>query len=69
MKAYEADQKYKEGKYIIERAYLKPVGLNAEKYQVPEHEDSDDETQAMRFTRLLAGRAGRPGSASGLSLQ
>ena len=43
LKAYESDQKYKEGKYIIERAYLKPVGLNAEKYQAPENEDSDDE--------------------------
>ena len=26
LKAFEKDQKYKEGKFIIERAYLKPLG-------------------------------------------
>ena len=70
MRAYEKDQKYKEGKFIIERAYLKPIGLNAEKYAAPvEDGDSDDETSAIRFTRLLAGRAGRPVSATGVNLQ
>ena len=32
LKAYEKDQKYKEGKFIIERAFLKPLGLNSEKF-------------------------------------
>ena len=70
LKAYEKDQKYKEGKFIIERAYLKPIGLNAEKYAAPvDSGDSDDDSSAIRFTRLLAGRAGRPVSATGVNLQ
>ena len=68
MRAYEADQKYKEGKFIIERSYLKPLGQNSEKYWQPDA-DSDDE-QAIRFTRLLANnRTGRPTSAAGINLQ
>mmetsp|Transcript_22519 Transcript_22519/g.30140 ORF Transcript_22519/g.30140 Transcript_22519/m.30140 type:complete len:182 (+) Transcript_22519:96-641(+) len=68
LRAYEQDQKYKEGKFIIERSYLKPLGENSEKYWAPDG-DSDDE-QAIRFTRLLAGnRSGRPTSAAGINLQ
>ena len=70
LKAYEKDQKYKEGKFIIERSYLKPLGENSEKFTAPDDEDSDDD-QATRFTRLLAGvrAGGRPISAAGLNLQ
>ena len=53
LRAYEEDQKYKEGKFIIERSYLKPIGQNSEKYWAPD-QDSDDE-QAILFSRLLAG--------------
>ena len=72
LEAHEQDQKYKEGKYIIEKSYLKPIGLNApQKDPVANADDDSDSDGASNFVRLLAAtRAGnRPFSASGLNLQ
>ena len=71
MKAYENDQKYKEGKFIIEKAYLKPIGVNAEKFGGGRGDDDDEESdeEVSAFVRLLGARSGRPISASSINLQ
>lgn len=57
VKAYEEDQKYKEGKFIIEKAYMSKQGRTPARRRISsDDEDSSGQRRATSSNAALGGR-------------
>ena len=67
VKAYEEDQKYKEGKFIIEKHYMTKVGAEPRQSR-PSTTTENEESSAERRERMINSVLERAGNSNSISL-
>ena len=67
VKAYEEDQKYKEGKFIIEKHYMTKLG-SEQRSTRPAAATANEESSAERRERIINSVLDRAGSSNSISL-